>query len=150
MQSLEAHRLMVKSKPECLSTVEKTSDEADSALEKSVSLCSVASEPSNSPASGASKEDDSFAVKTQLLLRCKAHRILLTLQKTDLLTLVVTVRVPKPETRSGLKRTIRAKSDSARPVSQSTSCCAADRCTWNWNCEALLIVFLPRERADAL
>ena len=73
IQSLEAHRLMAKSKPECLSTIENTSDEADSALEKSVSLCSVVSVPSNSPASDASQEDDSFAVKTRLLLRCKAH-----------------------------------------------------------------------------
>jgi hypothetical protein len=63
MQSLEAHRAMVKSKLECLSMAEKTSDEADLALEKTVSSCSVASVPSNSPASGASKEDDSFAVK---------------------------------------------------------------------------------------
>ena len=90
MQSLKAHRLMAEQAEMLVSG--RTSGEADSALEKPVSLCSVASVPPNSPVSGASKEDDSFAVKIQLLLRFKAHRILLALWKADPLTLAVTVR----------------------------------------------------------
>jgi hypothetical protein len=83
-------------------------------------------------------------MKIRLLLRCKAYRIRLTLQKTDLLTLVVTLLNLKHDR----VKTVRVKSYSARPASQSVSCCAQLTGVHGIGiAKALLIVFLP-ERAD--